>query len=423
MSTARKVFSQLQDDFPSHDAKWALNSDVKWSGAHEVPLAKIDFANEKNWNAYEHTAKLKKFEQKIKAGDRKPVILGKVDGGKLKVLDGHHRVLAHQHLNLPVRAYIANIGHKSKEAALEMHAAQRKGDSGPMKDRSQKFSNTAEFTAQTGVASTVHHPFGSPSGPGLWHMKGKELPAYIQNVAHALIRSGSATGESDAIHKAVGIVQGWAAGHASKGKKVSPTVQAAAARAVAQWEALRGERAAKSMSNEHDAIELAGTIQPKQERNQLTALDFHKIPSAMRRVKKYYKSQGLPDDQATAKTLQFFKQLKSSPNPILSEASQKNIQSYKKRKTWAAKGISGRYTRNLVHGKKKNEAGGDTGFSYKQYHLANDHHDGDGKFAKLTKERERILKTFQDQHNLTVSGTMDSETREYLQTMNKAAND
>lgn len=105
------------------------------------------------------------------------------------------------------------------------------------------------FTAQTPVVSTVHHPFGKPSGPGLWHMKGAQLPAYIQNVAHALIRSGSATGESDAIHKAVGIVKDWAAGHATHGKKVTPDVQAAASRAIAEWESLRGKRAAKSATS------------------------------------------------------------------------------------------------------------------------------------------------------------------------------
>lgn len=33
-------------------------------------------------------------------------------------------------------------------------------------------------TAETPTASTVHHPFGSPSGPGLFHVKGLQLPAY-----------------------------------------------------------------------------------------------------------------------------------------------------------------------------------------------------------------------------------------------------
>jgi hypothetical protein len=253
-ANANAVFSQLQDDFPKQDCNWVQNPDVFWSPLSSVPLSKIDFSNEKNWNAYEHDAKLKKFVQKIKSGDRKPVILGKFDGGKLKVLDGHHRTLAHQRLNMPVRAYIATIGAKSKNAAMTMHASQRKGNSGmPVKDRVLK------FTAETGVASTVHHPLGTKS---LWNLKGRQqLPAYIQNVAHALIRSGSAAGESDAIHKAVGIVEGWARGHAAGGRKVSPTVQAAAARAVAEWEAIRAKTKTHGLSgtpDEEDVIELVG---------------------------------------------------------------------------------------------------------------------------------------------------------------------
>lgn len=95
------------------------------------------------------------------------------------------------------------------------------------------------MTAQTASASTVHHPFGSPSGPGLFRVKGLQLPAYIQNVAHALLRTGSAKDESTAIEIAVGVVKRWAAGVGAKGRRVHPDVQAAAARAVAEWEAAR----------------------------------------------------------------------------------------------------------------------------------------------------------------------------------------
>jgi hypothetical protein len=116
-------------------------------------------------------------------------------------------------------------------------------------DRLRTMRRILDFTAQTATASTVHHPFGSPSGPGLWHKKGMELPAYIQNVAHALIRNGRAAGESDAIHKAVGIVQDWARGRSPNGKgKISPQVQDAAAKAIAEWEAKRAQAHAKGNS-------------------------------------------------------------------------------------------------------------------------------------------------------------------------------
>jgi HK97 family phage prohead protease len=89
-------------------------------------------------------------------------------------------------------------------------------------------------TPLTAEASTIHKPLGKPGGPGLFHHKGLQLPAYIQSVAQHL---RAAHGESKAIGMAVGIVRNWAAGHDGQGGKVHPDVQAAAAKAIAQWEA------------------------------------------------------------------------------------------------------------------------------------------------------------------------------------------
>ena len=104
-------------------------------------------------------------------------------------------------------------------------------------------------TAETPVASSVHEPFGSPSGPGLFHVKGLQLPAYVQHVAHHLVALGHP--ESQAIHMAIGIVQDWAAG----GKHVHPDVQAAAVKALAEWEAAKaaahGKGRAAGLAAEH----------------------------------------------------------------------------------------------------------------------------------------------------------------------------
>lgn len=76
------------------------------------------------------------------------------------------------------------------------------------------------------------------------------LPRYIRMVAHALVRGGHT--ESEAIAIAVATMRRWAAG----GDKVSPKVQAAAAKAVTEWEALRAS--SHSHANERtDAIDLA----------------------------------------------------------------------------------------------------------------------------------------------------------------------
>lgn len=105
-----------------------------------------------------------------------------------------------------------------------------------------------ELSLETPIVSTVHHPFGSPSGPGLWHVKGMELPAYIQNIGHALIRTGRATSVAQAIQMAVGICKNWASGKAD----VTPQVRAAAAKAIAEWEAKKlrahAQRASHSLS-------------------------------------------------------------------------------------------------------------------------------------------------------------------------------
>jgi hypothetical protein len=105
------------------------------------------------------------------------------------------------------------------------------------------------MTAETAAASTVHHPFGKPGGPGLFHVKGMQLPAYIQNIAHALLRDGSAKDEGSAIQMAIGIVKNWASGRG----KVHPDVRAAAAKAVAQWEAAKA-RAHVNTSVVYDAF-------------------------------------------------------------------------------------------------------------------------------------------------------------------------
>jgi 8-oxo-dGTP pyrophosphatase MutT (NUDIX family) len=97
-------------------------------------------------------------------------------------------------------------------------------------------------SAQTPVVSTVHHPLGHE---GLWHTPSKkvpqmqQLPAYHQNTARALMRD-QGMGESQAIATAINAIREWKAGRAFGGRvKVTPEVQAAAAKADAEFEQLR----------------------------------------------------------------------------------------------------------------------------------------------------------------------------------------
>lgn len=96
-------------------------------------------------------------------------------------------------------------------------------------------------SAETPRVSTEHHPLGSQ---GLWHTPDKhtpdkqQLPAYHQNIAHALMRGGM--GESQAIATAINATRRWAQGNLGEGHgHVHPEVQAAAKRALAEWERLK----------------------------------------------------------------------------------------------------------------------------------------------------------------------------------------
>jgi hypothetical protein len=96
---------------------------------------------------------------------------------------------------------------------------------------------------ETAALSVTPNPF-STSTTSNWVARTGGLPPYIQNVAKALVRGGQ--DESSAIATAIGTVKRWAAG----GGGVHPEVKAAAAAALAQWEAKRGAAHAQSAAKE-----------------------------------------------------------------------------------------------------------------------------------------------------------------------------
>lgn len=87
------------------------------------------------------------------------------------------------------------------------------------------------MTKDTARASTQPAPLGKPGGPGLFHKKGQGLPVYIENIRNAIMRKG--TSESTATAMAIAMVKKLVA--TSK----DPAVKAAAAKALAQWEAAK----------------------------------------------------------------------------------------------------------------------------------------------------------------------------------------
>jgi hypothetical protein len=144
-----------------------------------------------------------------------------------------------------------------KQCPWYAHVSEGGGD-GPEKHCTPK---AVKLTPRTPEASTVPEPIGKPGGPGLWHVKGMQLPPYIQHLAHHLIGK---YGESRGIAMAKGIVAKWKAGIAPGGKKggkprhTHPDVRAAATKAIAQWDEKRGE--AHRQSREHGSKKVAATV-------------------------------------------------------------------------------------------------------------------------------------------------------------------
>ena len=190
--------------------------------------------DEDSWAASHQPDAVNRFARGIASGDGNTapsVLVQEPNSNRAFIVDGHHRALARRKLGKPVLAYVGNIDPRDRQAAMETHSSQTHQGSDP-----------ANKSAETPVVSTVHHPLGHE---GLWHTPDRhvstvqQLPAYFQNTARALMRD-QGMGEQEAIATAVNAVKEWAAGRAFGGKvKVTPEVQAAAQRALAEWEHLK----------------------------------------------------------------------------------------------------------------------------------------------------------------------------------------
>lgn len=100
----------------------------------------------------------------------------------------------------------------------------------------------------TGPGPCDTTPFGAGAN---WVNKAGGLPPYIRAIAHSLARSGHT--EASAIATAVATVKRWAAGEAN----VTEATRARAAKALAQWEALKAK--AHTTPNQRDAVMESGS--------------------------------------------------------------------------------------------------------------------------------------------------------------------
>ena len=228
---AEHVKALMERNFPGEALGWV--KDARWIGPIEVPQDRIDTDDEESWAASHQPDAVKRFAKHIKhgTGHTQPVILVQHPGSqKALIIDGHHRTLAYRRLGRPVKAYVGMVGKITPEIR-ETHLHQINQGASP----ANKSAETPSLEATPDIL-----------GPeGLWHtpdrhVGGKQkLPNYIEHIAHALMRD-QGMDESRAIATAINAVKRWAAGDLHWGKgKVSPEVQAASQRALAEWEALR----------------------------------------------------------------------------------------------------------------------------------------------------------------------------------------
>lgn len=121
---ANDVYAQLSPDYPDSAIAWTKA--VPWKGPKMVAIAKIDFGGRAHWRAAKDD--LGSYEEKVKKGQLKPIVLVKRPSSKLLFdADGHHRLLAHEKLGRPILAYIAMVD-KDQGPWDEMHALQSDGD-------------------------------------------------------------------------------------------------------------------------------------------------------------------------------------------------------------------------------------------------------------------------------------------------------
>jgi hypothetical protein len=133
---------------------------------------------------------------------------------------------------------------------LKAAVHQQMRGSGIMASNNGDLTTALELSAQTGALASTSHPFGKPGGPGLWGVKGMELPPYVQNIAHALLRTGRAKDEGEAIAMARAATKRW-----KSGKNTSPEVRAASTASDADWRAKQA-RAHAHANDSAGAIEM-----------------------------------------------------------------------------------------------------------------------------------------------------------------------
>ena len=107
-TTMNKVYTQLKRTYPEYSMAWVKTTE--WTGPIEIPFSSVDISKQSKWRSSYEPKIVKEKMQDIKNGFIKPIILIKIPGKtKYKIIDGHHRTIAYEQLNLPMTAYIGSV--------------------------------------------------------------------------------------------------------------------------------------------------------------------------------------------------------------------------------------------------------------------------------------------------------------------------
>lgn len=136
---AQKVYDQLAANYRPEGIAWVLG--MPWAGPVEVPLDRIDWDHLDAWAAAHDDTRVADFERRIRSGsgDVKPVVAVTVPGDPLaKVIDGHHRALAHKRLGRAVTAWVGRADTDRATAPMFMtHAYQLHSGGNPLNKRTK----------------------------------------------------------------------------------------------------------------------------------------------------------------------------------------------------------------------------------------------------------------------------------------------
>lgn len=164
---AAQVRELLSRNFPDDAISWVM--DAEWTGPKPVKLSDIDFDDESSWAAHHQASKVDAFVAQIKAGNPpNPAVMVKTDSqDELHVVDGHHRAMAYQKLNLPVPAYVGFVSNDD-DRWMETHSSQRhqgsdpanKMDDGMVSKESVNYRPAESMDRRCGNCSMFREPSG-----------------------------------------------------------------------------------------------------------------------------------------------------------------------------------------------------------------------------------------------------------------------